>query len=320
MIGRILKFGFLAGAFFVIAGISAYFTLHFFIGSDASTVVPDLSGKHVVPVLELLSDLSLNTKIKGMEYSSDIPMHHVISQDPLPGFEIKPGRDVKITLSKGPETVVVPSLKGLTFNQARIVLDENGLSAGNVARVYQDLSSSGVILAQVPSSGKTIHREQAVDLLISLGKRPDDFMMPDLSGLSIEEAIQRLEKLRLALGRVGIVSISDRPFDKIIDQSPPAGHRIFAEDTVNLTLNRSRADGQKKFAVRNGLLLLRHTTEPGFLNRHIRLRLNSYGLSMDLVDSFIKPGSGLWCFIPTQANTTAFLYEDDILIKSEVIE
>jgi serine/threonine-protein kinase len=320
MIGRLLKFGLLAGAFFVVAGISAYFTLTFFISSETNTVVPDLSGKHVVTALELLSDLSLNTKVGGMEYSADIPIHHVITQDPTPGFEIKPGRDVRITLSKGPETVVVPSLKGLTLSQAHIVLDENGLLAGNVAHVYQDRSPDSVILSQIPVSGKTIHREQKVDLLISRGKRPHDFMMPDLSGLSIEEAIKRMERLELALGTVDSVTISSRASDQIIDQSPSAGHRVVAEDIVDLTINRDKIDINRSFALRSGLLLLRHTTDPGFLNRHIRVRLNSYGLSTDLVDTFIKPGSELWCFVPTETNTTAFLYEDDELIKSEVIE
>lgn len=320
MIRRILKLGVLTAAFFVIAGTSAYFTLTFFISSESSTVVPDLTGKHVVNALELLSDLSLNTKIKGLEYSADIPTYHVISQDPPPGFEIKSGRDVRITLSRGPESVVVPSLKGLPLNQARIVLEENGLSTGNLARIYQDAVTSGVILAQVPPSGKTIHREQPVDLLVSLGRRPDDFMMPDLFGLSIDEAVQRLERAQLSLGSVNSVRISDRPANQIIGQSPAPGHRVFAKDTVRLTINRDETAGSKAFTLRSGLLLLRHTTAPGFLNRRIRVRLNSYGLSTDIFDAFVKPGREVWCFIPIEPNAAAFVYEDDVLIKSEVIE
>jgi serine/threonine-protein kinase len=320
MIGRILKFAFLTGAFFIIAALSTYFTLNFFISSESNTVVPDLSGKHVVTALELLSDLSLNTKVKGMAYSPDIPAHHVISQDPLPGFEIKPGRDVRITLSKGPESVVVPLLKGLGFNQARIVLDDNGLSTGNIARVYNAQASEGIIISQIPSSGKTIHRAQPIDLLISIGSRPEAYLMPDLSGLSLDDAMQRIEKGRLTLGKVGNVMLEERPVNIIIDQSPAPGHRVFAKDSVNLTINRRKRTGSSPAVLRKGLLLLRHPIEPGFLNRHIRVRLNSYGLSMDLVDTFYKPGKELWCLIPAETNTTAFLYEDDVLIKSEVIE
>ncbi len=320
MIRRILKFSLLFGAFIVISGVTAYLTLNFFITSEPGTVVPDLSGKHVVAALEILSDLSLNTKVKGMNYSAEIPVHHVISQNPRPGFEIKPGRDVRIILSKGPETVVMPSLRGMTFNQAKIVLDENGLSVNNVTRVHQDLSSEGVLIAQTPSPGKTIHREEAVDLLVSLGKRPAGFIMPDLSGLSIVEGINRLERAQLALGSVNSTTLPNSPVDKIIDQSPAPGHRVFSGETVNLTVNRNKSTEKKPFPASGGLLLIRHTPAPGFLNRHIRLRLNSYGLSVDLFDTFVNPGRDLWCFIPTEKNTTAFLYEDNLLVKSEVIE
>jgi serine/threonine-protein kinase len=282
--------------------------------------VPDLSGKHVVSALELLSDLSLNTKVKEMEYSPDIPMHHVISQDPLPGFEIKPGRDVRIILSKGPESVVVPSLSGLPFNQARIVLDENGIAIGNVARVYHENASIDTILSQVPSPGNTIHRHRKVDLLVSLGERPSDFMMPDLSGLSIDEAIQRMEKVGLVLGVARSVTRSGQPANKIVGQSPSPGYRVSARDAVNLTINRQGDVPGRLISQAGDLLLLRHTTSPGFLNRHVRVRLNCYGLTTDIFEDFVKPGVASWFFIPMEPNAAAFLYEDDVLIKSEVIE
>ena len=320
MIGRIIKFGLLIGLFVAVAGVSAYVTLTHFISNESNVIVPDLTGKHVVDALELLSDLSLNTKIKGMEYSTDVPRHHVILQDPAPGSEIKPGRDVRITLSKGRKTIITPALKGLTLNQAQIVIEENGLILGNVARVYQDRTDGEVIVSQAPSPGKTIHREDPVDLLISLGKRPTDFLMPDLSGLSLDEAMSLIEKEHLTLGKVRTASDKDRPVDRIVDQSPLPGYRVFAEDSVDLTINRKTESEKNLIEKRNGLLLFRHRTEPGFLNRHIRVRLNSYGISPDLVDEFVKPGKEIWCFIPSESNTTAFFYEDDQLIKSEVIE
>lgn len=320
MIGRVLKFGLLIGAFFAIAGTSAYLTLTFFINDENNIVVPDLSGKHVVTALELLTDLSLNTKIKEMEYSAEVPRHHVISQHPSPGSEIKPGRDVRMTLSKGRNTIVVPSVKALTLNQARIVLEENGLVLGNVASIHHNRIAADVIMEQVPPSGKTIQREESVDLLISLGKRPTDFMMPDFTGLSLDEAIQGLEKGRLTLGTVRSVVDDNYPPERIMGQSPPPGHRVFSEDSVDMTINRKASSESRLFTKRTGLILFRHRIAPGFLNRHIRIRLNGYGLSTDLLDVFVKPGSEVWCFIPNEPNTTAFLYEDDQLIKSEVIE
>ena len=105
MIGKVLKIAAFCALFILIAGVSAYFTLSLVIKSEDTVVVPDLVGKDVVFVLEALTELGLNTKVRGSEYSADIPKHHVIHQEPEPGVEIKKGRDVRILISKGTETV-----------------------------------------------------------------------------------------------------------------------------------------------------------------------------------------------------------------------
>jgi len=122
LISRIIKIAALFIAFAMVVGISAYLALTLIIKSEDTVVVPDLVGKNVVYVLEFLTDLGLNTKVKGSEYSAEIPEDHVIFQEPEPGAEIKKGRDVRIILSKGTMTILVPNLKGLTLQQSRIIL------------------------------------------------------------------------------------------------------------------------------------------------------------------------------------------------------
>ena len=114
VISRIIKIAALFFSFVIVVGISAYLALTFIIKSEDTVVVPDLVGKNVVYVLEFLTDLGLNTKVKGSEYSADVPQNHVIIQDPEPGAEIKRGRDVKIILSKGSMTILIPLTKPLS--------------------------------------------------------------------------------------------------------------------------------------------------------------------------------------------------------------
>ena len=85
MIPRALKIVALFFVFiFIVAG-SAYLTLTLIIKSEDTVVVPDLIGKDVVYVLGLLTDLGLNTKVEGSEYSTKVPKNNVILQDPEPG-------------------------------------------------------------------------------------------------------------------------------------------------------------------------------------------------------------------------------------------
>jgi serine/threonine-protein kinase len=119
--------------FIFIVGISAFFVLTLMIKSEDTVIIPKVTGKDVIYALEILSDLGLNTKVKGSEYNDNIPKNHIIFQDPEPGSEIKKGRDVKIILSKGAKEALTPNLKGLTIDQARIILEENELCPGNTA-------------------------------------------------------------------------------------------------------------------------------------------------------------------------------------------
>jgi len=67
VISKIVKTGALVFLFILVVGASAYLTLTLIVKSEDTVVVPRLVGKEVVYVLELLTDLELNTKVEGSE-------------------------------------------------------------------------------------------------------------------------------------------------------------------------------------------------------------------------------------------------------------
>jgi len=87
MIFRVIKWLTLVLLFVTVAGVSAYFTLTYLIKSEDTVVVPDLVGKDAVFALKILSDLSLNTKVREFAYNSKIPADHVIYQEPEAGVQ-----------------------------------------------------------------------------------------------------------------------------------------------------------------------------------------------------------------------------------------
>ena len=66
--------------------------------------------------------------------------------------------------------------------------------------------------------------------------------------------------------------------------------------------------------------LFSYRLDSGFLNRHIRVSLNTAGFTNDLFDDFVKAGEEIWLFIPTDHEATVFLYENDKLIKTQRYE
>ena len=321
MISRIVKLVSLFFLFVLIAGASAYLTLTLIIKSEDTVVVPDLYRKNVVYVLELLTDLGLNTKVKGSEYSADVPENNVIFQEPEPGSEIKKGRDVRIIISKGAKSILMPNLNGLSLRQARIILEENSLRRGEISSTYSNTIRKDEIIAQIPSQGTTITRGQEVDLLVSMGIRPRTYKMPDLRGVSLNNAIMMIESMDLALGEIKTHFDKGKPLNTVVAQESASGHCVTQGSTVNIVINRkSIQKGHTYLNESQGADLFRYRLKDGFLKRHIRVRLNSFGVSADLFDDFMKPGEEIWLLIPRKNDATVFLYEDGELLKTLVYD
>ena len=321
VITRIVKISTFIIALILIVGVSAYFTLTFIIKSEDTVVVPDLVGKNVLYVLEFLTDLKLNAKIKGSEYSSDIPADHVIFQEPEPGSEIKIGRDVRIIISKGAKTILMPNLQGLSIQQARIILEENGLHLGELSTIYSKNIKKDGVVAQSASEGSIITRGAHVHLLVSGGMRPKAYKMLDLKGLSLEDAIFLIEKNNLLLGEIKFYPHEDKPKNVIVSQEPLYGHRVVEGTFVNIIINRKRGRMKEQYLhAAKGAGIFRYRLSDGFLKRHILVCLKSSGLSIDLFDNFAKPGEEILLIVPKNHDSTILLYENSKLIKTQVFD
>lgn len=307
---RVFKVAVLFGAFLGVAGISGYLTLRFIIKSEDTVVVPQLVGKDVVYALDILTDLGLNIKVSGFEYRSDLPKNHVAYQEPGPGSEVKKDRDVRIIVSKGPKTLVVPNLVGMDIRQAYIIMEENGLSQGVVSRTFSDRAAADELIAQVPPPGTVVTRGDSMDLLVSHGRRPATYEMPYLHGLALEDAILILDRSHLSLGHIRSVQRNELPKDVVVEQNPPSGYKVASGTLVNLTVNRT----EKGPILDQGLGLFHHRVPEGFLKKHIRFRVNAFGVFYDLYNIFVRPGERIWFLAPQDPETTVFLYEDGELV------
>ena len=319
MFFRFLKIIALFLIFGAVTGVCAYLTLTFIIKNEDTVVVPDVVGKEVVHTLKTLSDLELNTKVRKFEYNAAITANHVIFQEPEAGTVIKKGRDVRLIISKGTQTIQMPNLKNLSHRQALIILETNDLGAGIGSLTYHSEISKDHIITQTPYPNTTIRRNANVDLLISLGKRPLAYMMPDLKTMTVSDAVIALEQNNLKLGEIKIKVDKGASEDVVIRQEPQAGQRVIAQSVVNLFVNQTRKTKKNKdWALPQGVILFRHRIADGYLKHHIRVQLNGFGVANDLIDDYYSPGEEVWVLIPRNSNTTMLFYEDDQLIETRL--
>jgi hypothetical protein len=199
---------------------------------------------------------------------------------------------------------------GIGLREANIILEENGLNRGFVSETFAKGAPRDEVIGQFPVPGQVVDRGNPVDLLVSLGARPQIIKMPYLKGLSPEDAIVFLEGSLLSLGQIHYVQRKDVPQDLIVEQSPRSGYPVASGTLVHITVNR-----REKVRIQDkGLFLFHYPVSDGFLKKRIRLRINVFGGLYELFDLFWPPGEDIWVLLPRQDDGTFFLYEDDDLV------
>ncbi len=223
---KIVKIPVYIFAFTVVVLLFAYIT--FKLLSFSRTVdVPDLSGKSLVEVNELLSQKGLNLKIEGEDYDADVPAGHIIRQDLPFGSRVKEQRSIRVFVSKGPRVQSVPSVVGESLDKAEAVLLQNGLKAAKLIRVHSTSAEKDRVIAQKPMPGEKI--TEKITLVVSSGPYEAIYYCPDFQGMIKQEAVQLAEKLGLKVSVTGSGEI-------IKSQKPKQGAQIKTGDTVYLML------------------------------------------------------------------------------------
>ncbi|MFE9866417.1 Stk1 family PASTA domain-containing Ser/Thr kinase [Streptomyces sp. NPDC005506] len=206
-----------------------------YINSGQFTRVPSLLGQTEKAARERLSDSGLELKGVDRAYSDDVDRGKVISSDPKSGARIRGNGSVKIVVSRGPEIVKVPDVRGTGPAEARRALKKVGLVPGMVTKEFSEDIGQGEVIRTDPGAGAERHPDSAVALVVSKGSPVD---VPDLTGLSVQEATDALDeeglKAEVLPGRVN----SPEAAGDIARQSPGGGTRAAAGDTITLTVSK----------------------------------------------------------------------------------
>jgi len=225
-VSNIAKFSLYSLAFVLVVLLFAYIT--FKLLSFSRTVdVPDLSGKSLVEVNELLSLKGLNLKIEGEDYDADVPAGHIIRQDLPFGSRVKEQRSIRVFVSKGTRAQSVPSVVGESLDKAEAVLLQNGLKVAKVIRVHSASAEKDRVIAQKPAPGEKI--TEKITLVVSSGPYEAIYYCPDFQGMINQEAVQLAEKLEMKINVTG-------EGETVKSQKPKPGTQIKTGDTVYLML------------------------------------------------------------------------------------
>ncbi|MGI6168340.1 MAG: Stk1 family PASTA domain-containing Ser/Thr kinase [Christensenellales bacterium] len=210
-------------------------------GEDSPVALPDLYGMSLADVRAMQQ---MNGILLEVGYADSLEMvDTVIAQSPLPDTQIRQGDTVYLTVSEGPAMVTVPPLERLSLDAATQELREQGLQVGKINYGTSELPE-GSVFSQSPSAGNELSPGDTVDLWLS----SDNFVLPDLAGLPLEQAVVELENAGFSLGFVYQQQSSLMPGYVVDSEVYATGGQPFAK-TVDLTVSTLEADHAVEVAI-----------------------------------------------------------------------
>jgi serine/threonine-protein kinase len=160
----------------------------------------------------------------------------VTAQDPPAGKEVEKGSKVRINVSSGPSDVTVPSVIGLSFDQATKALRDQGFLVSR-----KDVDSEepkDTVVDQSPSGsapkGSTIQ--------LSVSKGPKESTVPDVTSQDESSARSALESagFKVAVQRE---QVTDPGLDGIVlSQSPSPNSKAKQGSTVTIVVGQQTTE------------------------------------------------------------------------------
>lgn len=154
------------------------------------------------------------------------------------------------------DKVTVPKLTGMTEKQVRKALEDEGLVFVKGSDQASDTVKSGQFVTSSPSPGSTVSKGQKITVHFSSGN--SEITVPDVTGVSLDQAKRKLDKAGLKVGRVTNSSGNSATSGTVVSTSPEAGESVEEGSAVDIKVsggsdsdvpnvsNLSAEDAQKK--------------------------------------------------------------------------
>ena len=220
----------------------------------APVEVPGVVGLQQEEAEADILDARLKPRIEP-EVSEDVPEGEVIDQDPAEGEEAEVGSIVVLTVSSGPETVVVPEVVGQTEDAAVAAIQDAGLRVA-IAREPNNEFEEGVVAATDPAGGAEVESGSTVQILVSEGAEERE--MPDMTGQDADQAEAVLESdygLQVSQQDADPASCGAAPPGTVCDQDPAPGTPVSEGDSATLFVQSGSAEAPLDRKLAFGALL-----------------------------------------------------------------
>ena len=154
---------------------------------------PQLVGKNIIEVSEILSNHNLNLRILAQKEDADLPTGTILNQTPPTPQRIKPHQSVFLVLSKKPPLMQAP----LLVHKSRTAITQE-LAHSNIRTKACYLPSPyphDSCIAQIPAAGESLPTNRLMLYFSASANKP--IIWPDFTRKPVADVVEFLENHRI---------------------------------------------------------------------------------------------------------------------------
>ncbi len=134
------------------------------------------------------------------------------------------------------QDITVPDVTGKQMEIAQTMLTDKHLSV-SIKEVDSSEVPVGEVITQTPIGGSVVKANRTIYLTVSRGNHGDTVLVPDLRGLTLDEATRKLKEIGLSVGTVTYAD-ADRDDGKILQQTPSSPDKVAQNTTIDVVVSR----------------------------------------------------------------------------------
>jgi beta-lactam-binding protein with PASTA domain/tRNA A-37 threonylcarbamoyl transferase component Bud32 len=208
-------------------------------GAEAISV-PGVVGRNVDEARTILEEAGFTVRVEPST-DSNAPADEVTDQDPAPLEEAPKGSPVTLFVGSAPEGVQVRDVTGRTEGDAEGLLQGDGFKTSSTSEPSDSVPKGRVIRTE-PGAGSTRPEGSTITLVVSSGPEASEVTVPNVVGLSEENATAVLEGRGLVVEVEEFPALDESQDGKVMSQNPPANSKVEEGDTVTITVLRVSGD------------------------------------------------------------------------------
>lgn len=220
--------------FLVILGFLSTFLLRGCTHHGEKIEIPDLKGISIEKAASILEEKKLRYQIIDTVFYEELPKLSIAEQVPAKGSFVKADRVIFLTIN-APQVPMVelPDVTGKSLRIATTLLESAGFKVGEITR-KPDIAND-VVLAMGNEPGTRLAKGSSIPLTVAMGSE-EETEVPDLNGLTLEEALVKLDEAGLSETHLFDEETTDTIEATIYKIRPSVGKKLPKGSAVDLFL------------------------------------------------------------------------------------